>query len=221
MTIIEEKLKILNEKLLKQAYSVIEAIENSIKSLTGRDSELAKKVIDGDKNINLMENEIDELCIDYIALYQPKASDLRFITTAMKINTDLERIGDLAVDIAERAIELNEEPIIKPYVDIPRICQIVKEMLKDSIRAFIEKDSKLAKEVILRDDEVDNLVVQIYNELLMFMIQEPKLIPRATKITFISKYLERIADHSTNICEDVCYIVDGKVLKHQELLREC
>ena len=221
MTIIEEKLKILNEKLSKQAYSVTEAIENSIKSLTGRDSELAKKVIDGDKNINLMENEIDELCIDYIALYQPKASDLRFITTAMKINTDLERMGDLAVDIAERAIELNQEPIIKPYVDIPRMCQIVKEMVRDSIRAFIEKNSKLAKEIILKDDEVDDLNVQIYNELLIFMVQDPKLIPRATKITFISKYLERIADHSTNICEDVYYFVEGKVLKHQELLREC
>lgn len=221
MTIIEEKLKILNEKLSKQAYSVTEAIENSIKSLTGRDSELAKNVIDGDKNINLMENEIDELCIDYIALYQPKASDLRFITTAMKINTDLERMGDLAVDIAERAIELNEEPIIKPYVDIPRMCQIVKEMVRDSIRAFIEKNSKLAKEIILKDDEVDELNVQIYNELLIFMVQDPKLIPRATKITFISKYLERIADHSTNICEDVYYFVEGKVLKHQELLREC
>lgn len=217
MTFFEEKLKILNEKLLKMALMVSEAVQNSILSLTKRDSEMAKKVIEEDKNINLMENEIDELCVNYIALYQPKATDLRFITTAMKINTDLERMGDLAVDIAERAIELNEEPQIKPYVDIPRMCQIVQGMVKDSIRAFVEKDSNLAKEVVLRDDEVDSLVVQIYNELLMFMVQDPKLIPRATKITFVSKYLERIADHSTNICEDVYWFVEGKVLKHQEL----
>lgn len=221
MTFFEEKLKILNEKLLKMALMVSEAIQNSILSLTKRDSELAKKVIEEDKNINIMENEIDELCVNYIALYQPKATDLRFITTAMKINTDLERMGDLAVDIAERAIELNEEPQIKPYVDIPRMCQIVQGMVKDSIKAFVEKDSNLAKDVILRDDEVDNLVVQIYNELLIFMVQDPKLIPRATKITFVSKYLERIADHSTNICEDVYWLVEGKVLKHQELKKEC
>ncbi|MEJ5166051.1 MAG: phosphate signaling complex protein PhoU [Thermoanaerobaculia bacterium] len=217
MTFFEEKLKILNEKLLKMALMVSEAVQNSILSLTKRDSQLAKKVIEEDKNINLMENEIDELCVNYIALYQPKATDLRFITTAMKINTDLERMGDLAVDISERAIELNEEPQIKPYVDIPRMCQIVQGMVKDSIKAFVEKDSNLAKEVVLRDDEVDELVVQIYNELLMFMVQDPKLIPRATKITFVSKYLERIADHSTNICEDVYWLVEGKVLKHQEL----
>lgn len=217
MTFFEEKLKILNEKLLKMALMVSEAVQNSILSLTKRDSQLAKRVIEEDKNINLMENEIDELCVNYIALYQPKATDLRFITTAMKINTDLERMGDLAVDISERAIELNEEPLIKPYVDIPRMCQIVQGMVKDSIKAFVEKDSNLAKDVILRDDEVDNLVVQIYNELLMFMVQDPKLIPRATKITFVSKYLERIADHSTNICEDVYWFVEGKVLKHQEL----
>lgn len=202
------------------ALMVSEAVQNSILSLTRRDSELAKKVIEEDKNINAMENEIDELCVNYIALYQPKASDLRFITTAMKINTDLERMGDLAVDISERALELNQEPIIKPYVDIPRMCQIVQGMVKDSIKAFVEKDSKLAKEVISRDDEVDNLVAQIYNELLMFMVQDPKLIPRATKITFVSKYLERIADHSTNICEDVYWLVEGKILKHQELSKE-
>lgn len=221
MTFLEEKLQVLNEKLLKMAFMVSEAIESSILSLTKRDSSLARKVIEEDKNVNSIEIEIDEICINYIALYQPKASDLRFITTAMKINTDLERMGDLAVDIAERAIELNEEPVIKPYVDIPRMCSIVRNMVKDSINAFISKDSKLAKEVILRDDEVDNLVVQIYNELLIFMIQDPKVIPIATKITFVSKYLERIADHSTNICEETFYFIEGKILKHQDLLREC
>ncbi len=216
MYLIEEKIKILNEKLLKQALRVSKAVENAIYSLINRDSNLAEKVINEDDQINSMENEIDDLCINYIALYQPKASDLRFITTAMKINTDLERMGDLAVDIAERAIELNKEPQIKPYIDIPRMCSIVQGMVKDSIKAFIEKDSKLAKEVILRDDEVDNLVVQIYNELLFFMVQDPSLIQRATKITFISKYLERIADHSTNICEQTVYYVEGKVLRHSE-----
>jgi len=221
MVFLEEKLNLLNEKLLKMALMVSEALKNSIQSLTNRDSELAKSVIEGDKCINSLELEIDELCINYIALYQPKASDLRFITTAMKINTDLERMGDLAVDISERAIELNEEPAVKPYIDIPRMCQIVQDMVKDSIKAFIEKNSKLAKEVILRDDLVDELVVQIYNELIVFMIQDPKLIQRATKIAFISKYLERIADHSTNICEDVYYLVEGKVLKHQEISKEC
>ncbi len=216
MYLIEEKIQILNEKLLKQALMVSKAIENAIYSLINRDSNLAEKVINEDAQVNAMENEIDDLCINYIALYQPKASDLRFITTAMKINTDLERMGDLAVDIAERAIELNKEPQIKPYIDIPRMCSIVQGMVKDSIKAFIEKDSKLAKEIISRDDLVDNLVVQIYNELLFFMVQDPTLIQRATKITFISKYLERIADHSTNICEQTVYYVEGKVLRHSE-----
>src|SRR4030067_1818028 len=181
------------------------AIQDSVKSLVERDSNLARKVIERDHQINALDVEIDEECIRLIALRQPKARDLRFITIAMKITTDLERMGDLAEDIAERAVELNEEPVLKPYIDIPRMAEIAQGMLRDALDAFVRKDKKLAMDVIMRDDEVDLLNVQVFNELLFFMIQDPHTVSRATRITYVSKYIERIADHATNIAEMVIY----------------
>jgi phosphate transport system protein len=214
--IFDEELNSLKEKILKMGLLVESVIRDSIKSLVSRDSELAREVIRRDHQINALDVEIDEECIRLIALRQPKAGDLRFITTAMKITTDLERMGDLAEDICERAIELNEEPPLKPYIDIPRMAEIAQGMLIDVLDAFVRKDTQVAYDVIKRDDEVDNLTVQIFNELLFFMIQDPKAVSRAVKITYIAKYLERIADHATNIAEMVVYTVEGKMIRHME-----
>ncbi|TAL22746.1 MAG: phosphate signaling complex protein PhoU [Nitrospirae bacterium] len=213
-TAFEKELADLKEKVLKLGSLVEKAIIDSIKALVERDSKLAVKVIDKDPEVNALEVEIDEECIRLIALRQPRAGDLRLITTAMKITTDLERIGDLAVDISERALELNEEPQLKPYIDIPRMAEIAQGMVRDSLDAFVKRDSSLARDVLTRDDLVDNLNWQVFNELLFFMIQDPKTTSRAVKITYISKYLERIADHATNIAEMVVYLVEGKIIRH-------
>jgi phosphate transport system protein len=217
MAIFDEELRLLKEKVLKIGSLVEEAIRDSIKSLVERDSNLAKKVIDRDHKINALDVEIDEECIRLLALRQPKAKDLRFITTAMKITTDLERIGDLAENIAERAIELNEEPQLKPYIDIPRMAEIAEGMVRDSLNAFVMGCSSLPYEIIKKDDEVDNLNVQVFNELLFYMIQDPNTITRAIKINYVSKYLERIADHATNIAELVIYMCEGKIIRHMKI----
>ena len=214
MTIFEDELSDLKVQILKMGSLVEEAIDRSIKSLVGRDSDLARQVIENDTRINAFDVSVDEECIRLIALRQPTAGDLRFITTAMKITTDLERMGDYAVDICERALELNEEPQLKPYIDIPRMAEIAEGMVRDALQAFLEKNTSLAYEVIKRDDEVDQLTVQIFNELLLFMIKDSSTITRAIKISYISKYLERIADHATNLAEMVVYMNEGKMIRH-------
>mgnify|MGYP005835154335 FL=1 len=216
MAVFDDELRNLKEKILKMGLLVEAAVRDSIKSLVERNSDLAREVIKNDHRINALDVEIDEECIRLIALRQPKAGDLRFITTAMKITTDLERMGDLAEDICERAIELNEEPPLKPYIDIPRMAEIAQGMLIDVLDAFMRKEASIAYDVIKRDDEVDRLTVQVFNELLFFMIQDPKTVSRAIKITYIAKYLERIADHATNIAEMVIYMVEGKMIRHME-----
>jgi len=217
MTIFDEELGALRERVLKIGSLVEMAIRDSVKSLVERDSDLARKVIERDHRINALDVEIDEECTRLIALRQPKAKDLRFITTAMKITTDLERMGDLAEDIAERAIELNEEPQLKPYIDIPRMAEITEEMVRESLDAFVRGCSKMPYEVIKRDDEVDNLNAQVFNELLFYMIQDPNTVTRAIKINYVSKYLERIADHATNIAEMVIYMCEGKIIRHMKI----
>lgn len=217
MSVFDEELRNLKERILRMGLLVEAAIRDSIKSLVERDSDLAREVIKKDHQINALDVEIDEECIRLIALRQPKAGDLRFITTAMKITTDLERMGDLAEDICERAIELNEEPPLKPYIDIPRMAEIAQGMLIDVLDAFVRRDPHIAYDVIKRDDEVDRLTVQVFNELLFFMIQDPKTVSRAVKITYIAKYLERIADHATNIAEMVVYMVEGKMIRHTKV----
>lgn len=212
----EEELQNLREQLVKMSNLVKENVNNSVKSLVNRDSDLAKKVIDFDHAINRMEVEIHELCIRILALRQPTAKDLRFITTGMKIVTDMERIGDLAANIAERAIELNKEPQLKPYVDIPRMVETSTRMLEQSIEAFVNEDPELGVRVCKNDQLVDDLNIQIFRELLSFMIEDPNTIGRAIRISFISKYLERIADHSTNIAEMVVYMIKGKDIRHMK-----
>ena len=216
MAIFDEELRALKDRVLKIGSLIEAAIRDSVKSLVERNSELARKVIEKDRQINALDVEIDEECIRLIALRQPKARDLRFITTAMKITTDLERMGDLAENIAERAIELNEEPQLKPYIDIPRMAEIAEGMVRDSLDAFV-MCSKLPYDVIKKDDEVDNLNAQVFNELLLYMIQDPNTVTRAIKINYVSKYLERIADHATNIAEMVIYMCEGKIIRHTKI----
>lgn len=211
----EKELDKIKQSVLLMGNFVEESIKNAIFSLLNRDDSYAQKVISLEKEINRIDCEIDEECIKLIALKQPVASDLRFIITAMKTASDLERCGDISVNMAERVLELNEEPPLKPYIDIPKMAETVKLMLRDALRAFFEKNVELSFNVIKQDDIVDKFLDQINNELILFMIKDPSTITRATKISFITKYLERIADHAVNIAESVIYLVEGKLVKHR------
>jgi len=210
----DEELRELNRRLLKMSALVEEAIHRAVKALAERSEKLANEVINSDETINMLEIEINETCLRLLALYQPKAIDLRFITSMMMINNDLERIADQAVNIAERAREIIKQPLLKPLIDIPRMSSLVQKMVKDSIDALVNKDEMLARDVCKRDDEVDNLNDQIFRELLTYMMQDPKTITRAVELILVARHLERIADHATNICEDVIYFVRGKTIKH-------
>jgi phosphate transport system protein len=210
MPIFDDELKNLREIVLKMGCMVENAIRDSVKALVERDSALAKEVIRRDHLINAIDVKIDEECVRLIALRQPKARDLRLITTTMKITTDLERMGDMAVNIAERAIELNEEPQLKPFVNIPKMAEAAQSMVRDSLDAFVTGCSRLPYEVIKRDDEVDQLTVRNFEELLSLMIQDPKIIPLAIKRTYIAKYLERIADPRNQHRRDDHLYVQGK-----------
>ena len=220
MAIFDEELTALRERVLKLGCMVENAIRDSVKALVERDTDLAMAVIKRDHLINAQDVGIDEECVRLIALRQPMARDLRLITTAMKITTDLERMGDMAVNIAERAIELNEEPQLKPFVNIPKMAEITQSMVRDSLDAFVRGCSRLPYEVIKRDDEVDDLTVRNFEELLSYMIQDPKIIPLAIKRTYIAKYIERIADHATNIAEMIIYMCKGKMIRHTEITGE-
>jgi phosphate transport system protein len=210
----QKELQELKENLLNMAAIVEEAIRNSVQSLVKRDSDLARKTFEVEDRINKLELAIDEMCLKLLALRQPMAADLRFITSAMKITTDLERMGDQAVNIAERTVSLNEDPQLKPYIDIPRMTEIVQSMVRDVLDAFVNSDSKLARSVCERDDLVDGLNDQVVRELLTYMISDPKTITRAVHLMIVARCLERIADHATNIAEDVIFMVDALVIKH-------
>ncbi len=212
--IYEAELTELREKLLTVGGLVEQAIVASVRSLVERDSQIAREVVEKDRRVNLLEVEIDELCLRMLALRQPAASDLRFITLALKIVTDLERIGDLAVNVAERAIQLNLEPPLRPYVDIPRMAASAEEMLKKALDAFVAGDAGEAREVLAQDDEVDELYHSVFRELVDIMAKEPDVAPRAMAILFIAKHLERIADHATNVAEMVIFFVEGRDVRH-------
>ena len=205
----------LKELLLRMGAMVEESIGESIRALLDRDSEAAQRVIDADSAIDQMELDIDQHTVQLIATMQPAAVDLRFVAAAMKITPELERVADLAVDVCERAIELNREPPLKPLIDIPRLARISQEMVRQALDAFVRRDATLAREVIARDDEVDLLTEQSFRELLTYMLEDSRNISRAIRLTFIGKYFERMADGATNICEMVVYLAEGKVIKHQ------
>lgn len=191
------------------------AIDSAMKSLLDRDSDLAREVIEGDYEIDTKDSELEEKCIRLLALRQPAAGDLRFITTAIKIDGHLERIGDMAVNIAEKAIILNELPQLKPYIDLPRMAEITREMIKESLDALVNSDTALANEVRVKENTVDALNEQIFRELLTFMLEDPRTIHRAVIIMQISKNLERIADHAKGIADMVIYMVTGQSVRHQ------
>ncbi|KJU83334.1 phosphate transport system regulatory protein PhoU [Candidatus Magnetobacterium bavaricum] len=214
MSIKDEELKGIKDMLLKMAVLVEAAIKDSVKSLLERDVELARKVIKNDHVINSYDVHIDEACIKFIARRQPVGKDLRFITTGMKITTDLERIADHAVNIAQRAVELSNEPFNNTYNDISRMREVAQRMIKDAIDSFVNEDKRLAKDVIMRDDEVDDLNDIIIDELMAIMTKHPETIVHATKLSYISRNLERIADHTTNIAEMVIYMTEGRIVRH-------
>jgi phosphate transport system protein len=209
-----EELDHLKQTLLARGALVEDQIRRAMRALTDRDDVLAKNVIDRDREVNAYDVEVDEKCVELLALHQPTAIDLRFITTAMKIVTDLERIGDQAVNIAQRAIELNLEPQLKPYIDLPRMADQAQRMVKDSLDAFVARDTELARRVCADDAPVDALNHQIFRELLTYMMEDPKTIPRALRLILIARFLERVADHATNIAEMVIYLVDSKMVRH-------
>jgi len=211
----DEELSALKNEILNMGLVVEAAIEKSIEALKKLSKAKANAVITGDKSIDEMENKIDEMCIDLLALRQPMASDLRFIAMSMKISTDLERMADLAVDIAQRVLDLSGKPLLKPLVDIPRLAVLSKEMARDSIEAFLNKNIDLAKKTIMRDSEADKLRNLVQSELLNDYIQkDPLSASRAIPLLLVARHLERICDHATNIAEDAIYMVEAEVVKH-------
>jgi phosphate transport system protein len=211
---IDQELADLRSQILRMGELVESQIEGSIKALVDRDADLASRIIERDTLVNTMDVEIDENCMRLLALQAPAARDLRFVTTAMKISTELERMSDISENISERVIELNEEPQLKPYIDIPRMANWTMTMVRECLDAFVRSDAALARKVCADDDFVDNLTHQLFRELLTFMIENPATITRAIRLTFIGKSLERIADHATNIAELVIYMVEGKIIRH-------
>lgn len=214
-TQMQEQLEELKGNLLKMSNLVEERLHDAIESLIKRDSQLAQRVIDRDDEIDRFDNFIDDLCLRLLASEQVTDVDLRFISMAMKIVTDLERMGDYAVNIARRAISLNEEPQLKPYVDLPRMADIAQSMVKDVLDAFVKRDPQLARSVCEKDDLVDALNDQIFRELITYKVTDPSAATRAIHLVIVSGYLERIADHATNIAEDIVFIETGEVIKHQ------
>lgn len=213
--IFDEELKQLRQDILMMASLVEEAIFKSVEALKQRNGALADEVIASDKKIDELENKIDEFCLDLIALRQPVAQDLRFITMAMQINSDLERIADLAVDIAQRALELIAQAVLKPLIDIPKLANLSQAMLKEAIDAFINKDVELAKKVVLSDKEADALRDLVQKELIYdYLVKDGSTAPRAVPLILVARHLERICDHATNIAEDVVYMIQAKVVRH-------
>jgi phosphate transport system protein len=204
----------LKKKILTMGGLVEAMIADSLTALTTRDSQLAEDVQKRDRQVDRMEMEADDLSVRIIALRQPAAGDLRLIIAALKVTTDLERMGDLSVNIAERVVELNTEPQLKPYIDLPIMVEKVRAMTRDALDSFVTGDVEQARRVLAADNAVDALNVQVFRELLTYMLEDAKTISRATRLIFISKYLERLADHATNVAEDVIFAIEGRDVRH-------
>ena len=204
----------IKQSLLRMGGLVEEMIAEAQKALVERDAARAEQVIKTDKEVDLLEMEIDDMCHTVLARHQPTAVDLRFIVAAMKIDNDLERIGDSAVNIAEAALVLNTEPPLKPYIDLPRLSELTQKMVRESLDAFVQRNVQLALDICSRDDQVDGLYKQLFRELLTYMIADPKTVNRALHLLLVARNLERIADHATNVAEDVIYYVEGRDIRH-------
>ncbi len=216
----EQELEQLKTMLLEMASLVETGIFNSITAVVKKDKLLAEEVLRQEAKVNQMEIEIDDLAIKLLALQQPMAVDLRLITAALKINNDLERMGDLAVNIAQRAIDLVDEPVIKPMIDIPHISALVQSMVRKALDSFVNKDPELAKSVLASDDAVDDLRTASLHELISFMERTRRSIPQAVNLLSVVRNLERIADHATNIAEDVIFYIKGVDVRHHAEVRE-
>lgn len=210
----EQQLRALKDKLLLMSHEAEQMIADAIRALVARQPALAQEVIKRDDGLDLLEIEIDNLCYEILALEQPVARDLRFIAMALKIVKDIERIGDTAVNIAERAVELLEEPELKRLIDLPIMAQSAQRILKESLDAFVNSDADLAEKVIKEDKMLDDLYEQIFREMLTYMMENPRSISRALKLIFIAKHLERVGDHSANVAEMVVFLVKGQDIRH-------
>lgn len=211
---IDAELAKLKQKLLSMAGEVEQQVSLAVQSLVERDSAAAQQVIASDQQVDTREKEVDRTAVEIIVRERPLASDLRLVITATKIAPDLERVGDHAVNIAEQALVLNRMPPLKPFVTLPRMADIAKEMIRQALRAYVEQDAQLARQVIARDDVVDALHEEIFRELLTYMLGDPQTIPRALALILIARSLERIADQATNIAEQVVYLVEGQDIRH-------
>jgi phosphate transport system protein len=209
----DQDLETLRQDLVRMGEIVQAAIKDAVDALAKRDKDLARTVMAGDDIIDRMQVEIEDRCISLIARQQPVATDLRILGTGLKITTDLERIGDHAFDIAKIVLLIGDEPLIKPLVDIPRMAEIAQRMLRDSLQAYLKLDIELAEQVCHADDRVDELYHQVFRELLTYMLEDAKKINQATQLIFVARYLERIADHSTNVAEWVIYLATGERLR--------
>lgn len=210
----DQELDRVRQKLLEMGGRVEGMISKASDALTERQSDLSQEVVKEDASVDRMELEIDEACYTIMVRFQPAARDLRFLIAVMKIVTDLERMGDSTVNICQSVDKLNEEPPLKPYIDLPRMAKLVASMTRESLDAFVKKDAEQATRVTESDDEVDALYRQLFRELLTFMLEDPKTTTRALHLLLIARNLERIADHATNIAEDVIYYVEGRDVRH-------
>jgi len=211
---LDQDLDRVRQSLLKMGGLVEGMIAQATQALLERDTPLCQRVIAGDREVDQLEVEIDEICHRILGRKQPTAIDLRFLVAVMKINNDLERMGDSAVNIAQSVEQLNEQPPLKPYIDLPHLSELVQAMVRKSLDAFVRRDAALATEVCRSDDAVDGLYKQLFRELLTYMIEDPKTVSRALHLLLISRNMERIADHATNIAEDVIYYVEGRDIRH-------
>lgn len=214
----DQEIRELQDSILRMGGIVEKSIYRAVKALKDRNVSLASQVIEADMEVDELENEVEDQCIRLIALRQPLAKDLRTITTGMKITHELERMGDLSVNIAERALELCQEPPLKPLIDIPRMADQAQQMLRKSLDAFIQEDVKLALEVCDSDDLLDGMNEQVFRELITYMIENPKTIACATRLILVSRYLERFGDLATNIGELVVFMVEGRNIRHAKKL---
>jgi phosphate transport system protein len=216
LTYLEQELDNIKLKIFEMSDMAIEAIVKSVESLKNADIALAEKVIENDNHLDKMEIQIDDECIKVLVTRQPAAVDLRFVLAVLKINTDLERIGDLATNVAKETLKFNGKPHIKPLIDIPRMASIAIEMIQRSFQAITEKDDKLAREVIEMDDEIDKLNLQVYRELFSYMAEDAKIISQSLGLIMVAKALERIGDHATNIAERAIYYAEGIDVRHSD-----
>lgn len=210
----DEELEALKGRLLEMGGLAEERVRTVAQGLATRDTALIDKVMLGDEPVNRLHIEVDERCFRLLALYQPMATDLRAIVAAVKINTDLERVGDLAVNIAEAAKRYTVHPPVKKLIDIPKMADIAQSMLRDALDAYVKRDTALAHQVLNQDDELDGLKTQVFRELLTYMLQDPKTVEPALDLLLISRHLERIGDHATNVAEDVIFMVSALDVRH-------